>query len=104
MLSTLYEREYLEGEYVATLMDIAYIRGVQDMKDAIILFSREIYDKNMKASQIWEALDEFVKSIEEDLFRHKEMIMKTKFPETWFGGIQWIKEKISMEKVTTKKQ
>jgi len=102
MLSTLYEEKYLDGEYVAALMDIAYIRGVQDMKDAIILFSQKIYDKNMKASQIWEALGEFVDSIERDLLWHKKVIMKTKFPETWNRSIREIKEKISMEKITTK--
>ena len=91
----LYGEKYLDKENVDVLIDIAYIRGLQDMKDAILLFCQEIYDKNMKASKIWEALDEFLKSIDRDILVYKEAIMKIKFPETWISNIPKIKEKIT---------
>ncbi len=100
MLRALYEREYADPEGITALIDDAYIQGLQDMKDAILLFCREIYNKNMKASQIWNALDEFLKNIDKDILSYKEMVMKAKFSETWLCGIPKIKEKISMRELT----
>jgi len=99
MLKILYEKEYMDEENVAALVDDAYIQGLQDMKDAILLFCREIYSKNMKASQIWEALNEFLKSIDKDILEYKEMIIKAKFPETWIYGIPKIKERIGIKEL-----
>ncbi len=82
-----YEGEFGDREYLDALLDDAYIRGLQDMKDAFLLFCSEIYDKNMEASKIWNALDKFLKSMDKEILNLKEHIIKTKFPETWINHI-----------------